>query len=70
MRKMVCVCDKVVCHQDVCERWCDKDGVTKMVCDKVVCHQDVCERWCNKDVCEKTQFQPAFSPSVDSPCHP
>ena len=26
----------------VCERWCVKDGVRKMVGDKAVC---VCERW-------------------------
>ena len=28
----------------VCESWCVKDGVSKMVGDKVVC-----ERWCVKD---------------------
>ena len=27
----------MVCDKGVCERWCDKDGVTKMVCDKEVC---------------------------------
>jgi len=40
----------------VCERWCVKDVVRKMVGDKAVC---VCERWwvtkwCVKDgVCER-----------------
>ena len=45
------VCDKVVCEGwsvTVCERWCVKDGVWKMVCDKVVC-----EMVCDKVVCVK-----------------
>ena len=38
----------------VCEGWCVKDGVSKMVGDKVVCERwrvpkMVCERWCVKD---------------------
>ena len=42
-KKVVCVCDKVVC-----ETWCvtKKDGVC-------VCDQIVCERWCVKVVCER-----------------
>ena len=38
----------VRCVTKWCERWCVKDGVSKMVCDKVVC-----ERWCDKVVCDK-----------------
>ena len=38
------VCDKVECDKVVSERWCVKDGVSKMVGDKAVC-----ERWCVKD---------------------
>ena len=67
-RKMVCVCDKVVCEKwcvkVVCERWCVtklcvKDGVVKdCVCDKAVC-EGWCgerwsgERWCGWKFCER-----------------
>ena len=34
----------------VCERWCVKEGVLKMVCDK-----EVCERWWDKDGVSKTK---------------
>ena len=60
----VCVCGracvaKMVCNQDVCERWC---VTRKMVCDNVVyerwcvtklcvCDKDVCERWCVTELC-------------------
>ena len=39
---------KMVCDKVVCERWCVKDGVSKMVC-VCVCDKVVCERWCFKD---------------------
>ena len=55
---MVCERWLVCVWKMVCQRWCVKDGVWKMVCDKVVC-----ERWCvkdgvwkmvvDKDVCER-----------------
>ena len=37
------VCDKVVC-----ERWCVKEGVSKMVCKSWV-PKMVCKRWCVKE---------------------
>ena len=55
---------KMVCDKVVCERWCVKNGVSKMVGDKCVCVKDgvskmVCVTgWGVKDgvskmVCEK-----------------
>ena len=38
-------CDKVVC-----ERWCVKDGVGKMV-RKMVCDKVVCQSWCVTKLC-------------------
>ena len=46
------VCDKVVCERwcgtKWCERWCVKDGVSRMVCERW-CVTKWCERWCVKD---------------------
>ena len=56
------VCDKVVW-----QRWCVKEGVSKMVCVKDGVRQSgvwkmVCERWCVKDnvlkmVCDKVVWK-------------
>ena len=41
-------CDKVVCERWCVTKWCEKDGVSKVVCDKVVC-----QRWCVTKLCVK-----------------
>ena len=54
---------KMVCNQDVCERWC----VTKLC----VCDKDVCERWCvcvwQSCVCVLVSARPATQ--NESGCH-
>ena len=46
---MVCVCDEDSVSKRACQRWCVKDGVSKMVCDKAVCERWCVTKWCVKD---------------------
>ena len=48
-RKMVCVCDKVVCEIWCVWKLCVKESVRQSCVRKMVCDKVVCERWCVKD---------------------
>ena len=51
----------------VCQRWCVKDGVSKMVRDNVVC-----QRWCVTKLCVKDAVSNMVGPSAPpkpAQCH-